>query len=500
MQHPRAAPLSRARLLERLATQQAWDVAVIGGGATGLGIALDSASRGFSTLLVDAQDFAAGTSSRSTKLVHGGVRYLQQGRVALVREALHERALLLRNAPYLTRRLQVVVPCYGQLERVKLRVGLGLYDALAGDASLGDTEWLSREETLRRLPGIRREGLTGGVAYWDGQFDDARLAISLMHTAHAQGALPLNYMRLESLERDSTGISRLTVRDTETGLACAVSARVVFNAAGVWADRVRRLASPDAPTLLRFSRGSHLLVDPAVLPFTSGMLIPKTPDGRVLFALPWHGRVLLGTTDVEADAPDWAPVPSAAETGWLLETASAYLERPLGHADIRATFAGLRPLYSPQGASGNDTARLSREHALVHEFGNMITVTGGKWTTYRRMAEDAVSLACARGLLPRRECVTATLPLLDATTWDTEALEAALLAGEPAASTDLAHFARHAQAFEAARTAEDVLYRRLHIGLLDAGRCMMLTACVSAALAAAHSMPNHPDGNAFASR
>ncbi|TIC83115.1 glycerol-3-phosphate dehydrogenase/oxidase [Crenobacter intestini] len=483
MQQPSAAPLLRARLLERLAKQQAWDVAVIGGGATGLGIALDAASRGYSTLLVDAQDFAAGTSSRSTKLVHGGVRYLQQGRVALVREALYERALLLKNAPRLARRLQIVVPCYGCFERTRLRIGLGLYDALAGEAALGDTGWLSREATLQRLPGLLSRGLRGGVAYWDGQFDDARLAISLMRSAHALGALPLNYMRLVSLARDNTGVNRLTVSDTETGHSYTVSARVVFNAAGVWADRVRRLADPDAPALLRFSRGSHLLLDPAVLPLSSGMLIPKTPDGRVLFALPWHGRVLLGTTDVEAGAPDWAPVPSAAETGWLLETASAYLAQPLGHADIRASFAGLRPLYCPQDTVGG-TARLSREHALVHEFGNMITVTGGKWTTYRKMAEDAVSLACARGLLPVRECVTATLPLLDEAGWDTEALESALLASDPQADEALVRFARHALACEAARTAEDVLFRRLRIGMLDSARAAALEGSVSTALQA----------------
>ncbi|MGH6623182.1 MAG: FAD-dependent oxidoreductase, partial [Burkholderiaceae bacterium] len=298
-ERPAAVPIERSALLSALRVDVQWDVLVIGGGATGLGIAVDAAARGSRTALLDARDFASGTSSRSTKLIHGGVRYLAQGNLKLVREALAERALLLANAPELVHPLEFVVPCYRPFEREVMRIGLGMYDSLAGRQSIGPTRWLSRDETLARLPGVRRRGLRGGVSYWDAQFDDARLAIALMRTAHRLGAVPINYMRVESMKLAADGsIESVTAVDQETGERLPLRAKVVFNATGVWVDEIRRLADPNPQPMVTVSRGSHIVVDRRFLASTAGMTIPRTTDGRVLFAIPWRGRLMLGTTDV----------------------------------------------------------------------------------------------------------------------------------------------------------------------------------------------------------
>lgn len=463
-QVPPPGKIDRGQLLARLREREPWDVLIIGGGATGLGLAVDAAARGFRTALVEARDFSSGTSSRSTKLIHGGVRYLAQGNVKLVREALVERALLLANAPAIVRPLEFIVPCYRPLEREFMRIGLGLYDALAGSRGIGPTQWLSRAETLARLPGVRARGLRGGVSYWDAQFDDARLAIALMRTAIGLGAVAVNYVGVERIAPGNGRIERVEAVDAETGERFCLRARVVFNAAGVWVDRVRRLADPDARPLITISRGSHIVVPHALLPASAALMIPRTRDGRVLFAIPWLGRLIVGTTDVPAEGPDWEPRPSDAEVGFILDTARGYLERPIGREDITATFAGLRPLFSPRAHGATKT--ISREHAIVIEHGNLVTVTGGKWTTYRRMALDALNRAAGKGLLPARSCVTATLRLAVVPELQM-AFAKAMDDARFEESGALARYAVIARDFELARSAEDVLSRRLRLAPLD---------------------------------
>jgi glycerol-3-phosphate dehydrogenase len=459
-----AAParIDRAGLLAALREPQPWDVLVIGGGATGLGIAVDAAARGWRTALIEARDFSGGTSSRSTKLIHGGVRYLAQGNVKLVREALAERANLLANAPQLVRPMEFVVPSYRPFEREFLRIGLGIYDALAGARGIGATRWLSRRETLALLPTVRAEGLAGGVAYWDAQFDDARLAVALMRTGCRLGATVINYVRAEAIERHEGRIGVVRAVDAESGETFELRARVVFNATGVWVDRIRRQADPTVRPMVALSRGSHLVVPARFLPGEHALMIPRTSDGRVLFAIPWLGHLIVGTTDVAVDEVSWDPQPTTAEIDFIRETARGVLRDAIGPVDITQTFAGLRPLVA-RGTHGA-TKTLSREHAIVIEHGNLITITGGKWTTYRRMAFDALEQAVRRGLLPAVPCRTATLRI------DVDGeLEAARAAAEKAPG-DVAAVLRYwelARACEQARTPEDFVERRLRLGLVD---------------------------------
>jgi glycerol-3-phosphate dehydrogenase len=448
-------PIERGRLLERLRDKEPWDAVIVGGGATGLGIAVDAAARGLRVALIDSGDFGRGTSSRSTKLIHGGVRYLAQGNVKLVREALEERATLLANAPHLVHALEFVVPCYRPLDRAILRLGLGMYDLLAGRRSLGPTRWLSRDETLARLPGIRAEGLAGGVSYWDGQFDDALMCVALMQTAHALGATAVNYVRCDGLKIRDGRIAGVRAVDAETGEGFELATHCVFNAAGVWVDGVRRLADPAARKLITVSQGSHLVVDRDFLPGSAALMIPKTRDGRVLFVIPWLDKLLIGTTDgPRPDAP-WEPQPSREEVEFMLDTARGYLARPIAAADVRARFAGLRPLYDPGKASS--TAAISREHAVLTEFGNLISIVGGKWTTYRRMAVDALAAAARAGLLAARSARTEELALV---------VDRVLADPARRCAPDAA-YAEHCRRFTQARTGEDVIARRARLAYLD---------------------------------
>jgi len=451
-------PIDRNELLQRLRDPQPWDAVIIGGGATGLGLAVDAAQRGLRVALIDSGDFGRGTSSRSTKLVHGGVRYLAQGNVKLVREALAERATLLRIAPHIVSPLEFVVPCYQPFERVFLRIGLGLYDTLAGSASLGPTRWLSRDETIARLPGVQTRGLRGGIAYWDAQFDDALMCIALMQTAVALGAVVINYVGCTGLIVDERGVKAVVADDAETGERLTLSTRCVFNAAGVWVDAVRRFAQPGAAPLIRVSQGSHIVLDAEFLPSTSALLIPKTTDGRVLFAVPWLGKLIVGTTDEPKEQAEFDPRPSEAEIDYMLHTARGYLARPIGRGDVRAAFSGLRPLYSP--AHLPRTSAISREHAVIDERG-LISVVGGKWTTYRRMAIDALEVASRLGLLPAGESSTETL-----------ALQVDPVLADLAKRTHVpdAAFCEHCRRFAQARTPEDVSLRRSRVGLLEGWR------------------------------
>ncbi len=448
-------PIDRGELLSQLRDPREWDAVIIGGGATGLGIAVDAAQRGLRVALIDSGDFGRGTSSRSTKLIHGGVRYLAQGNIKLVREALAERATLLHIAPHVVSPLEFVVPCYRPLERLTMRIGLGMYDRLAGSASLGPTRWLSRAETEARLPGVQTRGLHGGIAYWDAQFDDALMCIALMQTAVALGAVAINYVGCASVQDLGPDGMRVVAQDVETGESFRLQARCVFNAAGVWVDGIRRLARADAPPLIRVSQGSHIVVDADFMPARSALLIPKTADGRVLFAVPWLGRLIVGTTDEPSEAAEFEPRPSEAEIDYMLQTARGYLARPIQRGDVLAAFSGLRPLYSP--AHLPRTSAISREHAVIDE-GGLISVVGGKWTTYRRMAEDALTAAARAGRLPAGRSRTADLSLVV----DPVLRDVAARTAEPD-SAFIEHCRRHSQA----RSADDLRLRRSRTGLLN---------------------------------
>ncbi|MES2934438.1 MAG: glycerol-3-phosphate dehydrogenase/oxidase, partial [Pseudomonadota bacterium] len=405
--------MDRATVLQQLRQSIEWDVIVIGGGATGLGTAVDAASRGYRTLLLEAHDFAQGTSSRSTKLVHGGVRYLAQGDIALVRAALRERGLLKQNAPHLFHELGFVIPTYKWGEQAFYGLGLKVYDLLAGKLGLSRSRFLSRADTLAALPTIRSQGLKGGVLYFDGQFDDARLAIALMRTVFDQGGVALNYCKVTGLIKESGKVAGVLAQDAESGEQFSLRAKVVINATGVWVDAVRQMDNVGAKPMLSPSQGVHLVFDRAVLPSAQALLVPKTSDGRVLFMTPWHGRVIVGTTDTPRDDIPLEPRPFESEIDFILETANRYLTRPLTRADIKSSFVGLRPLVDPHSEhqAGAKTSALSREHTIIAAESGLVTVTGGKWTTYRLMAEQTVNLAARIASLPARACVTPTLHL-----------------------------------------------------------------------------------------
>jgi len=455
-------------MLRRLAGE-AFDVLVAGGGATGLGCAVDAVSRGYSTALVEAADFASETSSRSTKLVHGGVRYLAQGNVHLVREALRERELLLHNAPNLVHSLAFLTPAYRWREIPYYLTGLKLYDMLAGRGDgFGRSRFVSRSDVLARVPWLRADGLRGAIEYHDGQFDDARLAIALARTAAAHGAALANYSRLTAVgSSKGDGFRIATVRDEETGEVFEVRARVVINACGVFADAFRKLDDPDASPLLAASRGTHVVLEPRDLWSADAVLVPKTEDGRVIFAIPWHGRLLAGTTDVAAD-PQADPQPTQAEIAFLLETLRGYANVELDDSHVTASFAGLRPLVTARPT--NDTARVSREHFVEVSRNGLVTVAGGKWTTYRKMAEDAVNAAIETGGLPCAPCVTAALRLADDPSNELQALVADRPELTERLHPDFSYTTADAvNGFrnEMARTADDVLGRRTRIAFLD---------------------------------
>ena len=477
-------PFHRDAMRQALAEAGPFDVAVIGGGATGLGCAVDAAARGYRTLLVERDDFGSGTSSRSTKLVHGGVRYLARGDVRLVREALRERGRLLANAPHVAYSRAFAVPAYSWWEKPYYGAGLFAYDVLAAKLGIGHTQLLSHDEYVERVPTAARDGLDGGVLYYDGQFDDARLAVALARTAADLGAVVLNHTAVVVLGKSAGRVDALRVRDGEDGEERTARARVVINATGVWADEVRRLDRPDARPMLEPSRGAHVVLDRSFLPGDTAVMVPKTDDGRVLFAIPWLGKTVVGTTDVPVEAPSREPRPSDDEVGYILEHAGRYLSPAPTRADVRAVWAGLRPLISDPDAEG--TAELSREHVVTVSPAGLVTVTGGKWTTYRVMAEDAVDHAAESAGLDPRAADTADLRLRGWTEAPGDGPFAAYGSDAPAlhalaeAEPDLAgpldprlptvtgaevvYAARHEQA----RTAVDALARRTRGLFLDA--------------------------------
>ncbi len=395
-----------AKIRARAAEGRPWDIAVIGGGATGMGVAVDAAARGLDVVLVEAHDFGKGTSSRSTKLVHGGVRYLEQGNVSLVMSALKERGLLRQNAPHLVHDLAFVVPNYSWWEAPFYGIGLKLYDLLAGKYGFGASKVLSKEETLALLPGLEPEELRGGVIYYDGQFDDARLLIHLAMTATDHGATLVNYCPAVQVTKDAEGYANgLVARDGETGEELPIAARMVVNATGVFTDEVRRLADPEAEPLMVTSQGIHLVFDRSFLKGETALMVPRTSDGRVLFVIPWHGHAVAGTTDTPVDGPSLEPRPLEEEIDFILETAGRYLTRPPSRADVLAVYVGLRPLVRGEGK----TSALSRDHTIHVDGSGLLTITGGKWTTYRHMAEDCVDHAITLGKLREEPCTTRNL-------------------------------------------------------------------------------------------
>lgn len=481
----------RLALLARLAEPRQWDVVVIGGGATGLGCAVDAAARGYSVLVVDAEDFAKGTSSRATKLIHGGVRYLAQGNLPLVREALAERTRLLANAPHLVRPLRFVVPAYRWRDRPMLAAGLGLYDLLAGHHGIERSRVLDAARTIAALPTVCPSGLRGGIAYWDAQFDDARLALALARTVSDLGGLALNHCAATGLVLEAGRVRGVELRDAETGAPFRVAARVVINACGVWADAVRRFAQPGVQSILRPSQGVHLVLGHEFLPGKDALLVPHTDDGRVLFMIPWQGRVLLGTTDtVRADLP-LEPRPLPGEIDFILETAARYLVRAPTRADVRSVFVGLRPLVG--GGDTSLTRQLSREHLVEVSDAGLVSVLGGKWTTYRLMAEDAIDTAQSVAHLPRRDAATAGLSLHGAPAvdeGDVYGTDRAAVDALPGAGQVLVEGlglteaeVRYAARAEFARGVEDVLARRHRVLFFDAALAARAAPAVAKLLA-----------------
>jgi glycerol-3-phosphate dehydrogenase len=486
------------RLRER---REPWDIAVVGGGATGVGVALDAASRGYATALFEQSDFGKGTSSRSTKLVHGGVRYLQQGNISLVLDALKERGLLFRNAPHIVRDLQFVVPNYQWWEAPFYGLGLKVYDVLAGRYGFGPSELLSREEVLVRIPTLEQDGLRGGVKYHDGQFDDSRLLVNLAQTATEAGACLVNYARVVGLHKDADGyVSGLDVRDEECGQAHAVAARSVVNATGPFCDALRRVDDPAAPPLISPSQGVHIVLPRDFLPGGTAIMVPHTRDGRVMFAIPWHGHVVVGTTDTPIREVSLEPEPLPHEIDFIVETASGYLERRPSRSDILSVFTGIRPLVKEGGAAA--TATLSRDHKIQISSAGLLTITGGKWTTYRRMAEDCVDHAAVLGHLEERPCVTRELRIHgyhpQADIFGTLAVYGADAEGIrdlmkerpelaeplddalPVVGAQVVWGARH----EMARTVEDVLARRTRALCLNARAALAMAPAAARLLAA----------------
>ncbi len=522
MSRETSCEMSRERMVQAM-RHGTWDVVVIGGGATGLGVAVDAQTRGYRTLLVERLDFAQATSSRSTKLVHGGVRYLQQGNVALVLEALRERGRMCHNAPHLVHDLAFVVPRYRWWEGPFYGIGLKLYDRLAGKLKISRSRLLDRDETIARIPNVARQSLLGGVMYHDAQFDDARMALALAQTAADHGACVVNYARVTALRKAGGAVTGATVRDEESGESHDVEARVVINATGIFADEVRRMDDPAAQAVLTPSQGVHMVLDRRFLQSDTAIMVPHTDDGRVLFVIPWHDRVLVGTTDTEVPRPEIEPRPLAEEIGFILRNAARYLEHEPTEADCLSVFAGLRPLVSegepasrPSAGGPASGARqpspagrsksLSREHAVLVSLSGLVTIVGGKWTTYRKMAQDTVDDAIGVAGLPFHRSVTERLRLHGWMRRDDPALPRAgamqmygadaprvqaFIAGQtggeepihprlPYLCGQVTWAARH----EMARTVEDVLSRRTRSLLLDARASLEAAPRVAELLAA----------------
>ncbi len=491
----------RDLLVKQIEENSNWDVIVIGGGATGLGVALDSTTRGFKTLLLEQVDFAKGTSSRSTKLLHGGVRYLAQGHIDLVKEALYERGLLLKNASHLARNQSFIIPNYTWWDTLKYTIGLKVYDILAGKLSFGKSTRISKKETLSRLKTIENDNLKGGVVYYDGQFDDSRLAINMAQTCIKHKATVLNHFKVEKLLKNANNsINGLVTRDTETGKLYTLKSKVVVNATGVFTDDILQMDNAQAKNIVRPSQGIHLVLDKSFLDGNDAIMIPKTDDGRVLFLVPWHNRVVVGTTDTLLDSHSLEPKPLDKEIDFILSTANKYLNKNVSKRDVLSIFVGLRPLAAPKDKS-EKTKEISRSHKIIVSNSGLITITGGKWTTYRRMAQDTVNKAIHLGMLMDKPCRTKDLPIHGANGSsngsnhlyiygsDQKDIKK-LIKDNPALGEKLHQRLEFTKAEvvwavrnEMARTIEDVLARRVRVLFLDARASIEIAPIVATILA-----------------
>lgn len=477
---------NRETLVNQVKSNPNWDVIIIGGGATGLGVALDAATRGYKTLLLEQVDFAKGTSSRSTKLVHGGVRYLAQGNVDLVREALYERGLMLKNASHLVSKQSFIIPNYRWFDSAFYTLGLKVYDLLSGKLSFGKSTRINKSETVSRLSTLKNDKLKGGVVYYDGQFDDARLAVNIAQSCIENGATVLNHFKVNTLLKNTDGkINGVVAKDTESGLEYKLNAAVVINATGVFSDAVLKMDNISAKTSIRPSQGIHLVFDKSYLPGKDAIMIPKTEDGRVLFLVPWHNKVVVGTTDTLLDSHSLEPKPLEQEIDFILQTANKYLNKKATRKDVLSIFAGLRPLAAPKDNS-EKTKEISRSHKIIVSSSGLITITGGKWTTYRRMAQDTINKVIALKKLPKLKCKTKDLLIHGANgivdrsnhlyIYGTDqTLIADLITENPDLSARLHPRLQFTKAEvvlavrnEMARTIDDVLARRVRVLFLDA--------------------------------
>jgi len=487
--------MKRQDMISVVEEKQVWDIIVIGGGATGIGIALDAASRGYQTILLEKGDFGQGTSSRSTKLIHGGVRYLQQGNIALVVEALKERGVLRKNAPHLVHDLPFVVPNYDWWEGPFYGIGLKLYDMLAWKAGFGKSEMISKEKTLEHIPTVEQKGLNGGVKYHDGQFDDARLVINLAKTATEQGAVIVNYMPVVAMLKKMDLITGVVAQDLEAGKEHQIKGRVVINATGPFSDAIRSLDDHAITPMMAHSQGIHLVLDKAFLPGDSAIMVPHTDDGRVFFAIPWHGKALVGTTDTPIEKADDEPTPLPREIDFLIAHTARYLSKDPTPEDVLSVFAGIRPLVSNPDAA--NTAAISREHVVHISKSGLVTIAGGKWTTYRKMAEDTLDQAIIVGDLEPSPCLSANIQIHG---YHKHTAKFGDLAYYGADAIDIRHLAKSDNTWserlnpalpytraeviwavreEMALTVEDVLSRRTRALLLDAKAAMAMAPVVA---------------------
>ena len=402
--------MNRIKSLKKISKKKIWDLVIIGGGSSGLGIAVDAASRGYKTLLIEKYDFSKGTSSRSTKLVHGGVRYLQNGDISLVIEALRERGIMRKNAPHLVRDLSFVIPSYDWWNSPFYGIGLKIYDMMSGKLGLGPSTLLSREEIIKLIPNVKKNGLKGGVIYHDGQFDDARMAISLAQTAENHGATLINYFGVEDLIKDNEMIAGVVARDSIENKTYKIMAKGVINATGVFSDSITNLDIKKRKKTIVPSQGVHIVLDKSFLAGNHAIMVPHTTDGRVLFAVPWNNYVIVGTTDTQIEKSNIEPIPLDEEIKFILKNAGSYMKSAPTFKDIKSVFAGLRPLAAPEN-NEKASKEISRHHKVTVSTSGLVSILGGKWTTYRKMAEDTVNTARSVAGLQERECITHNLTI-----------------------------------------------------------------------------------------
>ncbi len=492
---------TRAEILRQFGQLvEPWDVLVIGGGATGLGTAVEAASRGYRTLLVERFDFAKGTSSRSTKLVHGGVRYLEQLNLTLVTDALRERGHMLRNAPHLVHDQQFVVPAYSLASIPYYGFGLKVYELLSGRLSFGRSEILSTKSTLEKLPGLMGDGLRGGILYHDGQFDDARYAIALLRTFQHLGGTAINYVEATGILQRNGKTVGIQARDREDDSVFDLQAKVVVNACGVFAEDTVSMDRGQHASLLAVSQGTHFVLPRSFLPGNTALMIPKTADGRVLFAIPWHGATIVGTTDEPVDRASTEPRALNSEKYFLFEHITRYFGRRPAAEEILSIWCGLRPLVKKNGVK---TSQLSRDHTILVSPSGLVTVTGGKWTTYRRMGFDTINRACKVASLPNVASRTldlkihgwsanpiastsewervygSDLPMIHALSNGDPELDALLHPRLPFRAREVVWAAR----YEMARTVEDILARRTRALFLDSRAAIEAAPLVARILA-----------------